>query len=74
MVGELTNQGTVDVENADVVAILYDSSHNPLGYARGYIENVAAGATKAFQIDTSFAEIKLTDVAQTEVFGSPWEF
>jgi hypothetical protein len=74
VVGELENTGQSTVDNADVVALFFDDSGNVLGFASGYAENIAPGGTRTFQIDSSFAEIKLADIAETRVFASPWDF
>jgi len=74
VVGEIHNSGTEAAENADVVAIFFNSAGDPIGFARGFAENIEAGGKRAFQIDSSFAEIPLTDIAETQVYASPWDF
>jgi hypothetical protein len=72
--GEIRNLGSERSENADVVALFLDANGQPLGFARGYVENVEPDGTRAFQIDSSFAEIRLADIAETLVFASDWGF
>jgi hypothetical protein len=74
VVGSVTNMGSLEVENADVVALFFDDLGNELGFARGYIENIPAGGDRAFQISSDFADIKLAQIAETKVYASAWDF
>lgn len=70
--GQVVNPGTERVDNADVVAIFFDSSDAVVGYAYGYAENIEPGAKRAFSIDSSFAEIRPADIERAEFYASPW--
>jgi len=72
--GEATNQSVERIDNADVVAVFFDAEGNILGYASGFVENIEPNGRRAFQIDSSFAEIRLGDVDETLVWVSPWDF
>jgi hypothetical protein len=70
--GEVHNPGTEDVDNADVVAIFFDADDQIIGYANGYVDNISPGGRRSFQIDSSFAEIRLGDIDRTEFYASSW--
>lgn len=72
--GEATNSSDERIDNADVVALFFDAEGNILGYASGFVENIEPNGRRAFQIDSSFAEIRLGDVDETQVWVSPWDF
>jgi hypothetical protein len=74
VVGQISNLGDETVDNADVVAVFYNSSGDLLGFASGFADNIPAMGTRSFQIDSSFADIKLSQVADTEVYASAWAF
>lgn len=74
VVGEVTNLGTERVDNGDVVAIFFNANGDVIGFASGYVENVEPGGKRAFELSTSFAEISLGDLAETQFFASPWDF
>lgn len=72
--GQVRNGGPEKVENATVVAIFMDGNGDLIGFASGYVENVEPGGSRSFEIDSSFAEIRLSDIQDTKFFADDWGF
>jgi hypothetical protein len=67
--GQVQNDGS-ELVTALVAALFFDSSGEILGFARTYVDDIPAGGKKSFDFSTLFAEIKLSDVADTQFYAS----
>lgn len=72
--GEIRNSGSERVDSVAVLAVFLGADGQPLGFADGLFDNVESGSTRAFQITSSFAEIALSDIAETIVYASDDSF